>query len=48
MIRQEHIKKLIVLKNYSGGAGTMALWLKALAALAEDPKFSSQQPHGGT
>jgi hypothetical protein len=30
------------------GAGEMALWLRALAALPEDPGFNSEHPHGSS
>lgn len=35
-------------KLFSIGAGEMDPWLRALVALAEEPRFSSQYPHGNS
>jgi hypothetical protein len=39
-------KDLLIIKHL--GAGEMAQWVRAPDCSSEDPKFKSQQPHGGS
>lgn len=47
MTQPQHREKLRKFKESQFGAGEMAWWLRALAALPKYPEFDFQHLHGG-